>query len=164
MGFGTKTWIAIGAAALFAAQPSVGAALDPVSGAIDPPPGPLDYVKAFPSNKWVFGKLLWQGGEPCTEAACEAAYNADPLSILVQRQNACCGGSGYSITVIGRVANCSGSSYYLVWSKDLDRLNKADKLSLLSRHVASVANSINSECGVRGTVAIPTEDLERLLR
>ena len=59
---------------------------DPPSRQIDPPPGPQDYIAAFPPNRWVFGKLLWQGREACTKDYCEAAYNAQPLSLLVQKE------------------------------------------------------------------------------
>src|SRR5690348_17112196 len=111
---------------------------DPPSGVIDPPPGPQDYIAAFPSSHWVFGKVLWQGHEPCTKDFCEAAYNAQPLFLLVQKEKACCGGDGYSVTVVGRVAGCSSVSYYLVWSKDIDKLGRTERDAFLSRHVASI--------------------------
>ncbi|NUQ19031.1 MAG: hypothetical protein HOP95_11390 [Sphingomonas sp.] len=98
---------------------------DPPSGSLDPPPGPQDYIAAFPPHRWVFGKLLWQGREPCTSDFCEAAYNAEPLFLLVQKEKNCCGSAGYSITIIGRVKDCPSVSYYLVFSKDLYKLTKS---------------------------------------
>jgi len=110
----------------------------------------------------VFGKLLWQGREPCTKDYCEAAFNAQPLFLLVQKQKACCGGRGYSLTVIGRVEGCASASYYLAWSKDFDRLGKSGRLAFLSRHVTQIASAISSSCGKSLSVRIPTEALSTL--
>jgi hypothetical protein len=161
-GIRVRIWGAVTAVMLLCAGPSFGAPPDPISGTLDPPPGPLDYVKALSPGRWVFGELLWRGREPCTEAHCEAAYNADPVFILVQREANCCGESSYSLTVIGRAENCPAVSYYLVFSGDIVRLNKGERVSLVSRHVASVASSIRSACKVEGGGAIPTADLEKL--
>src|SRR3569832_1841265 len=49
---------------------------DPPSRAIDPPPGALDYVEKLAPKQWMFGRLLWQGLEPCTRDRCEATNNA----------------------------------------------------------------------------------------
>ena len=135
---------------------------DPPGRLIDPPPGPQDYIATFPSHSWVFGKLLWQGREPCTADFCEAAYNARPLFLLVQKQKACCGGEGYSLTVIGRVEGCASSSYYLAWSKDFEKLGKSERLAFLSRHVASIASNISSSCDKSLDAPIPTDALSGL--
>ena len=139
------------------------APVDPPSGMIDPPPGPQDYIAAFPARSWAFGKLLWQGREPCTKDYCEAAYNAQPLFLLVQKEKACCGGDGYSLTVVGRVEGCASVSYYLAWSKDFDRLGKSERLAFLSRHVTQIASAISSSCGKSLSVPIPTDALSVLL-
>jgi hypothetical protein len=137
---------------------------DPRSRLIDPPPGPQDYIAALPQNHWIFGKLLWQGREPCTKDFCEAAYNAQPLYLLVQKEKNCCGEAGYSLTVVGRVAGCSSVSYYLVFSKDFDRLGRAQRLALLSRHVVGIASTISSSCGKSLGAHIPTDALSSLWR
>jgi hypothetical protein len=137
-------------------------AADPPSGIIDPPPGPQDYIGTFPAHQWVFGNLLWQGSEPCTHVRCEAAYNAEPLFLLVQKEDACCGGPGYSLTVIGRVKGCPSSSYYLAWSKDFDNLGTSGRLAFLSRHVATIAAAISASCGKSLKTPIPTDPLSVL--
>lgn len=149
-------------AALAAAAQS--ASEDPPSETIDPPPGQQDYIAGFQSHRWVFGKLLWQGKEPCTKDWCEAAYNAQPLYLLVQKQKACCGGKGYSLTVVGRVADCASVSYYLAWSKDFDRFGDAGRLAFLSRHVAGIAAAISASCGKPLVEPIPTNELAGLWR
>lgn len=135
---------------------------DPPSGSLDPPPGPQDYIGAFRLHTWTFGKLLWQGREPCTKDFCEAAYNARPLYLLVQKEKNCCNHSGYSLTVVGRIEGCSSASYYLAFSKDFDRLSKAQRLAFLSRHVVGVGSGIVGECGKSLTAPIPTKALSRL--
>jgi hypothetical protein len=137
---------------------------DPPGGILDPPPGPQDYIGDFPLHRWVFGKLLWQGPEPCTSDFCEAAYNARPLYLLVQKEKNCCGEAGYSLTVVARMAGCSSVSYYLVFSKDFDKLRKAERLAFLSRHVVGVASAITSSCGRPLGASIPTASLSSLWR
>jgi hypothetical protein len=146
------------AIAVLAASSSVAPA-DPPSGTIDPPPGPQDYVASFPARTWVFGQLLWKNREPCTNDYCEAAFNAQPLFLLVQKEKACCGGDGYSLTVVGRVEGCASSSYYLAWSKDFDMLGKAERLAFVSRHVTQIASAISSSCGKSLDARIPTDAL-----
>ena len=136
--------------------------VDPPSGVIDPPPGSQDYIAAFPARSWVFGKLLWQGREPCTKDHCEAAFNAQPLFLLVQKEKACCSGDGYSLTIVGRVEGCSSASYYVAWSKDFDRLGKAERLAFLSRHVTQIASAISSSCDKSLSVPISTYALSQL--
>jgi hypothetical protein len=154
-------FIGMVAIATLATSPS-SAPSDLPSGLLDPPPGPQDYIAAFPPRRWVFGKLLWQAREPCTKDFCEAAYNAQPLFLLVQKEKACCGGAGYSLTVIGRVEGCSSVSYYLAWSKDFDKLGKVERLAFLSRHVAGIASKISSSCGKSVAAPIPSDALSRL--
>lgn len=135
---------------------------DPPSGTIDPPPGAQDYIAAFPTGSWVFGKQLWRGREPCTKDYCEAAYNARPLFLLVQKEKACCGGAGYSLTVVGRVEGCSSGSYYLAWSRYFDKHGTGGRLAFLSRHVTQIASGISSTCGKSVGLPIPTGALSRL--
>jgi hypothetical protein len=137
---------------------------DPPSGFLDPPPGTQDYIGAFPRHTWVFGKLLWQSHDPCTKDFCEAAYNADPLFLLVQKEKACCGGAGYSLTIVGRVKGCSNVSYYLVWSEEFRKARQADLLAFLGRHVAGIASAISSSCGEPLNGPVATEPLSGLWR
>jgi len=157
-----RRFLSLAALAALAAAPP--ARPDPPSGLIDPPPGPQDYIAAFPQNTWVFGKMLWQGREACTKDFCEAAYNANPLSLLVQKEKACCGGTGYSLTIVGRIKDCPDVSYYLVWSKDFDELGKAGRLAFLSRYVTGIASKISSSCAKTLNAPIPTGALSGLWR
>jgi hypothetical protein len=152
------------AAVVLSATIACAAEADPPSGIIDPPPGPQDYIKSFPQGRWMFGRLLWQGVEPCDDSRCEAAFNDEPLFVLVQKERNCCGGDGYSITVIVRVEGCSGVGYYLVFSKDLDRMNPTARQSLVTRHLGHVASAMRANCGIKQDGDIPTDGLERLWR
>lgn len=147
------------ALALVAANPASG---DPESGRVDPPPGSLDYVARFPANRWVFGKLLWQSRERCSNASCEAAYNASPLFLLVQKQDYCCGSPGYTVMIIGRAKKCDAVSYYLVGSEHLLQMPAGDRLKLVRRHVDGVADAIREGCGIKTKGVIPTAALARL--
>ena len=157
-----RTWLILASAALLSAC-ATGSRVDPPSGIIDPPPAPADYVGAFPANQWVFGHLLWQDRNPCDAQSCEAAYNAAQVYVLVSREHNCCGDSGYSITIQANVAQCSGVSYYLAWSKDLERLKRPERLAFLARHVAGVVAGMRSACHVAGGEPVPTAALARLL-
>ena len=155
----------IGLLALTGLTPGMAAVRpDPPSGVIDPPPAEQDYIAAFPSRSWVFGKLLWQGREPCTKDYCEAAYNANPLFSLVQKEKACCGGEGYSLTIVGRIKSCSNVGYYLAWSKDLDKKGKLGGVEFLSRRVVQIASAIGSSCHRPSSDVIPTRVLSKLWR
>ena len=155
-------WLLLGAVMVLAGGASAQTPVDPPSGALDPPPGPQDYIETLPAEQWTFGRLLWQGRDPCTPDFCEAAYNAAPLSILISKEKNCCGDPGYSVTIVGRVSKCSASSYYLAWSKDLDRLTRQGRVALASRHVTQIASSIAAACGATFRDPIPTETLNRL--
>jgi len=150
--------LALASVALVANQ----APSDPESGTIDPPTGSLDYVEGLPARNWAFGKLLWQGPEPCDESSCEAAYNASPLFILVQRQAYCCGSPGYTLMIVGRVKGCASVSYYLVGSEHLVHMADLDRLKLVQRHVSGIAAAIQDRCDVGVKTEIPTTALIRL--
>ncbi len=134
---------------------------DPKSGRIDPPPAPLNYVASFPKDRWVFGRLLWRSPEACTANGCEAAYNAAPLFLLVSKQQLCCGSPGYSLMIQANVQDCPSVTYYVVASKDVERL-KEDKVAFVARKVRSLASSIVSACKAPDGAAIPTEPLKLL--
>ncbi len=156
---------AIAAAVALLAAPAAGAAPpDPPSGTLDPPPGAQTYIKSLPQGRWTFGRLLWRGMDSCDAYRCEAAFNDGPLFVLVQRERYCCGQDGYSLTVTAGVEGCSASGYYLVFSKDLDRMTQPERVSLAARHVTQLASSMRTACGVKTSGNIPTDELERLWR
>ncbi|HEX6741992.1 MAG TPA: hypothetical protein VF079_09405 [Sphingomicrobium sp.] len=151
----------LGLVALALAAPSPPPA-EPESGMVDPPPGSLDYVALFPAKRWVFGKLLWQGRERCSASSCEAAYNASPLFLLVQKQDYCCGSPGYSVMIIGRAKNCDTVSYYLLGSEHLLKMSAAERLKLVERHVDWIAEAIRDGCGIKAEGIIPKAALAKL--
>jgi hypothetical protein len=152
------------AAALLSAPGAWAAPPDPPGGTLDPPPGPQTYIKSLPQGRWTFGSMLWRGLDPCDASRCEAAFNDGRLAVLVQKERYCCGQDGYSLTVTAVVEGCSASGYYLVFSKDLDRMSPPERLALASRHVAELAGSMRSACGLKTGGDIPTDELERLWR
>jgi hypothetical protein len=136
--------------------PAMAQGSDPISARIDPPPAALDWVESLPQGQWVFGALLWKNSDPCNEQSCQAVYNASPVSVLVWRENNCCGQPGYSLEFDASVKGCPSRSYYLVFSKDIEHMAKADRQAFLARHVSSVANGIASACGVAAPSSVPT--------
>ena len=152
------------AAALIIATGVGAVGADPPSGTIDPPPGPQDYIKSFPQGQWTFGRLLWQSHDPCDASRCEAAFNYAPLFVLVQKERNCCGEDGYSINIVERIEGCSANGYYLVFSKDLDRMSQSERQALVTRHVGQLASAMRSACGVTAVGDVPTDDLKRLWR
>jgi len=152
----------LGAAALACATSAVGQASDPPSATIDPPPGVMDYIGTMPAGKWTFGKLLWQGQQACSQDSCEAAYNANPLFVLVQRQRNCCEDHGYSVAVTVRARDCQSVSYYLAFSKDLDRLSQDQRSSLVARKIGQLTKGVESACQLASTTIVPTEAVASL--
>jgi hypothetical protein len=151
------------AVAMVLAGPWV-AAGDPPSGTIDPPPGPLDYVEKLPANQWVFGQRIWQGITPCTSDFCEAAFNAQPLFVLVQKEKYCCGGKGYSITFQARLKGCPTSSYYIGSSDYIDKLSQAERAAYLARRVSAAVSSLSQPCNLEPRDAPQTAELSSLWR
>jgi hypothetical protein len=142
--------------------PVAAATNDPPSARIDPPPPEMDYVGAFPLHKWTFGKLLWQGQEPCTADFCEAAYNAAPVFVLVQHERNCCGEPGYSIMVTVRAKDCATVSYYLAFSKDIQPMPTDERSTLVGRKVGQLVSRILSACGLVDIEPIPTGEVNGL--
>jgi len=137
--------------------------LDPPSVLIDPPPGPLDYLAALPARRWSFGHLLWSDRDPCTAESCEAGFNDDPVYLLVTRERACCGGPGYTLSFEASAAHCQGTSYYIIWSMNIERIRPEDRPAFLARHADGVVTMIRNHCNLPPGVAIPTAELSRLL-
>ena len=136
---------------------------DPPSVLVDPPPQVLDFLRAFALNQWTFGKLLWQGPEACTADFCEAAYNAEPLFVLVQRERNCCGQPGYSIMVEVRAKDCGAVSYYLVFSRNLDLMLTDQRSTLVGRKLSGSVADIKTHCSLPDIRPIPTEDVNKLV-
>jgi hypothetical protein len=141
---------------LLVSIPAVAQRSDPISARIDPPPAALDWAESLPQGQWVLGAFLWKNGDPCNEQSCQAAYNASPISVLVWRQNNCCGQPGYSLEFDASAKGCSSRSYYLVFSKDIEHMTKADREGFLARHISSVVSGIASACRVAAPASIPT--------
>jgi hypothetical protein len=143
-------------ALLLVSSSAVAQSSDPISARIDPPSAALDWAESLPRGQWILGALLWKNLDACNERSCQAVYNASPVSVLVWRESNCCGQPGHSLEFDASVKGCSSRSYYLVFSKDIEHMTKADRQAFLARHVSSVVNGIASACGIAVPDSIPT--------